>query len=226
MGIMTLAEFRTRIKNGIQRQNIGDADCDLFLNSVLREIGYAYRFRELEGTASFSTVVGSVGYQIGAGQAINISDFRKLHDDGLYIFFPYEYQGVLIKETRTAYRKKSSPFVVEARGLPRYYHKSMNVVYLRPTPDSIVSINLVYWKKITPLSGINDVTPFDEEWDNIFLIGAMAEGRRGFGEMDHYVALRNDFLNMVRTRTIEEEVEEFPEGGIQIATSEDDLVRE
>jgi hypothetical protein len=47
---------------------------------------------------------------------------------------------------------------------------------------------------------------------------------RDYGEFDRYKNVRNDFIGLIRSRVAEEDLEEFPEGGISIEQSPYDVV--
>lgn len=218
MGIQTLQNYRDRLGattlGALQRSNIGVDLVDEWVNHSLKEFGYAFKFHELEGETSFNTVVGTKSYAIGAGQPINVSDFR--YTEEMWGASPQGEATYRIRpETRTRYRSKIG---VESDsttyGTPFWYHRFANKVFLRPTPDAVIAISFDYYRTIPPFINDTDVSPFHEDWDEIIFVGAMYRGFRHFGEFDRYQNVRNDFLGLVRSRQTEYDLEEFPEGGI------------
>lgn len=219
MGLMTLQNYRDALGAGaaageLQRTSIGNTLVDKWVNQAMREFGYAFRFHDLEATFNFNTVIGTETYQIGAGQAVNISDFRYI--DALRGINPDTGSRYnLFPETRTKDKRLSGdPTDSTTWGLPQWYNKFGLKIYLRPIPSAIMVLGLDYGKSITPLLAGTDVSPFHEDWDEVIEMGALYRGFRHFGEFDRYQNVRNDFLGLVRSRSTEFDLEEFPEGGI------------
>ena len=100
------------------------------------------------------------------------------------------------------------------QGMPQWYHRFGDSIIIRPTPNTVMLIAVDYAKTVTPLVAVTDVSPLLEDWDEVIFVGALYRGFRHFGEFDRYQNVRNDFLGLVRSRSTEFELEEFPEGGI------------
>lgn len=228
MGLITLLDLRAEVANDLQRSGLENSNptrIDRWINNALREVAYAFKFREFEAVVSFNTVDGKSAYIIGTD--IVAAPFRALHELGLFKKSPTERVGKLIPEDRNTWLKKVNLLDSTARGDPRYYHKYGNIVYVRPVADStVVAIDFHFWKSVAALSAPTSTSPLHEDWDEVLQLGALYRGHRALGEHDRYVNVRNDFLGMVRSRVMEQGLEEFPEGGISLAQSEDDLVRE
>jgi len=230
MGLLTLTDFRSEVAQGLQRgsvSTIGEAKLDRWINDAIREFAYAFNFRELEAKVDFVTVNGQYEYTVGTD--ILATGFRAIHDLGLRKRLPADRLGRVLPEARSTWLKKVGDVTdTTTHGDPKYYHKYGGVVTLRPVPDStLVTIIFHYWKRITKLTAVGDVSQFDEDWDEVIKVGAQYRALRDYGEHDRYVNLRNDFLGMVRSRVLELDLEEFPEGSIHPVgpnDSEDDLV--
>ena len=227
MGQITLAEFRDEIAGSVQKNesDIGSTLLDRWIHRAMYEFGYKFPFRELEGLTTFDTVQAQSEYTIASGSDINISDFRAIRDEGIYKTTT-ERTGKLIPETRDRWLKNTDLISVEAQGNIRYYHKYGGSIFVRPVPDAtIVSSIFHYYIRIATLAD-GEVSVFGDEWDEAILLGGQYRALRHAGDLDRYKLIRNDYLAAVRSRSIEQDLEEFPEGGIDPAHTEEDLVSE
>lgn len=227
---MKLSEFQSDIQSAMQRSVSNTALMNRWINNAIREFAYAFKFRELEKVFSWVTVANTPSYIIGVGQAINIADFRYVNgDDGLRLTGPSPTGanttlGSIIPESRKNYLKYiGDTSDTSTYAQPQFYHKYGNTLFLRPIPDMVYNLDLYYWAKITPLVNANDVSQFDEDWDEAIFTGALYRGFRSFGEHDRYQNVRRDFLTYVNSRQTELDLEEFPEGGIQPVSWRDDI---
>lgn len=210
MGLMTLDDFRDEIAGGLQRtfDDIGLARLDRWIMNALFEFGYAFKFRELEGLdANKAVTSGLLTLTIPA-------DWRMWHELGMQLYDASgKNLGKLLPETREIYLQKINLTDASSQGQPTYYHQYSNLMYLRPVPDGTYSLNRHYWKKI-PVLVVGATTIFKDEWDDIVSAGGLYRGLRFYGEYDRYLNVKNDFLSLVRSRVMEEDLEQFPEGGI------------
>lgn len=232
MGVLTLQEYRDELggaggeAGALQRSGISNTLLDRWINRAMREVGYAFKFHESEATKQWVTVAGQTSYTIGNGLNINVADFWYVME--LRKSLPVDRIGRVLPETRSRYLKNVGDVTdSETWGDPNRYHKYGNRIFLRPVPDTtLVTVDMDYAKNLVPLAVAGDVTPFQEDWDEIVSVGALYRGFRHFGEYDRYINVRNDFLGLVRSRKTEIELEEFPEGGISPlgpTDTEDDL---
>jgi len=220
VGFLTLQNYRDDLGGSgsqvgaLQRSNIPTALLDRWVNQAMKEVGYAFKFHESEGIKQWSTVDGQASYSIGPAGNIILTDFWYVIE--LRKSAPADRIGIILPETRSNYRRKIGNTADSTqRSNPLKYHKYGTSIYLRPIPDStVVTVDMDYAKNLVPLTGTSDVTPFQEDWDEIVFVGALYRGFRHFGEYDRYINVRNDFLGLVRSRKTEIELEEFPEGGI------------
>lgn len=221
MGLLTLANFRTQIEDELNRSSVGNTKLDRWLNAAYLEVLHGFKFHELEGSQTFLTVDGTHTYAIGATLAIDISDFRALHDEGLWVQSPTDNIKQILPETRDSWLEKID-LDIASTAEPTHFHKFGDTIYLRPVPDTtILTILVHYWKSGVKLAADGDVTILDSDWDDILAVGAIARGFRNFGEESRKVNARNEFLSMIRTRSLEIDVEPFPEGGISLPAPTD-----
>lgn len=223
MGVMTLLELKNEILSSMQlgAGDLDDARLGRWLHQSMYEFGYAFKFRELEGLNTLITVDGTNAYTM---TNFGITEFRAMHELGIRKTDPDARIGKLIPESRNLYLLKVDLLNSGSRGDPRYYHKYADTIYLRPVPDdTLVTIQLHYWKLITTLTD-NQKPIFTHDWDDIIMTGGLYRAYRGTGDFERYQNVRSDFLGMVRSRSLEEDLEEFPEGGLSATVSEDESV--
>lgn len=207
MGEMTLQEFRDDVVSALSRGTQDTTRVDRWINQSLEEFAHAFKFPELEKTVTGVTA-----------QGVNVvplpADFRSWHEEGVWVTAPEEYLGQIKRETRRQYLKLLS-YDTSSQGIISRYHRYGQNLYFRPFPDSIaISWVAHYWGKVTRFVGVDDVSQFDPDWDDVIFTGALYRGYRHWGEFDRYQNVRNDFLGMIRSRVMDEDLEEFPEGGI------------
>jgi hypothetical protein len=210
MGTMTLLQMRTEVAASTQRSVafLTATRLNQWINWTLFDFGYAFKFRELEGLdPAMATVVGQTAYTMPA-------DWRMWHELGMRLYNATTNFGKLLPEAREQYLMKVNSVDVSSRGQPLHYHQFAAQFFLRPLPDAIYSVERHYWKKIVPLAADADLSPFKDEWDEIIVIGATARALRSLGEYDRYVDIKNDYLGQIRSRVLEEDIEQFPEGSI------------
>lgn len=214
MGLLTLQELRGEVN--LQR-SVGNTLKDRWINQALKEFGYAFKFHELEASAQFQTVDAQFEYEIGSGLDVDISDFRYVEELRRVDSVSGDRStGRILPETRSKFILHiGDTSITTSHGNPKYYHRWRNALVLRPVPDSdLVTLEMDYYKTITALGADGDKSPFHEDWDEAIITGALYRGFRHFGEFDRYQNVRNDFLGLVRSRQLEYDLEEFPEGSI------------
>lgn len=213
MGIMTLAQFQDDLAQALGR-TLDATRTIRWINNCMYEFGYAFKFPELAKVGTIPTVAGTRSYSMP-------SDFRALGEDGVRLISPQDrFGGILKAETRTNYLRGDRWPETSAYGQTRWYHMFQKKIWIRPGPDSTVeSIEFDYWSRITPMSGANDVSIFNEEWDDVIFRGALLRGHLAYGEHDRLINVYNLYLSLVRSRVMAEDLQEFPEGGISLIES-------
>lgn len=218
MGVMTLSEFRSDVASGLQRGTpdaIGKPLVDRWIFNAMVEFGYAFKFRQLEGLneQTLLTDTSAVVFPL---------DFRMMHENGIELVGTSRFEGALVPETRAQYIRALRTVAGDVRpGRPYYYHIFADEFRVRPVADADYTLVVHYWKRLQPLVDDDDVSIFEADWDDAILLGAKYRGFRHFNEFDRYQNVRNDFLGVVRSRLLEEDLEEFPEGGVQPVTWKD-----
>lgn len=218
MGDRTLADFRSGVSGALTRGTIDTTLLDKWIYDAYKEVGYAFQFSELEATAEFATVQGTYKYALSMVAA----DYRFLHEEGIWVETA-NYTGRLIREPHARWLRSVGDLAdTTQQGSPRFYHRYGKEIWIRPLPDAVVyTLLLHYWRKLTKLTQATDVTILGEDWDEIIELGALYRGYRYYREFDKYINVRNDFLALVRSRAMEQDLEEISQGGLNIVQSED-----
>lgn len=221
MGLMTLTDYQNDLKDALGRPTVDSTRLTRWINNALIEVAYAFEFPEMQKLGTITTSPGSVAYDMPA-------DFRALQDTGVRINFPSNrVAGILAAESRTEYLRNYRYDQISNRGVVGYYHMFQKKMWLRPIPDSTsTTVEFDYWKRVTPLVNPLDVSPLEDDWDEIVFRGALYRGHLAYGEHDRLLNVFNLFLSDIRSRVMAEDLQEFPEGGISaIQHSFDNLRR-
>lgn len=212
MGTRTLTEMWDDIRLATQRPTLDTGRITRWIMAGMKEFGYAFQFQELQEEGSLTTVAGTLSYSLPA-------NLRSLSDEGAWITLPVTSIRKLKKETRTQYQLRIGDTTnTQARGAPNWYHTYKRLMYLRGIPDTVYTIKFDYWKTLTEISLPGDVSPFTDDWDDIVLMGGLYRAFRSQGEHGRYINIRNDFLGLIRSRALDEDLEEMPQGGLNIIT--------
>lgn len=210
MGQKTLANFRDEIVAAAQRGTAAQVGVTLvndWIHRAMYEFGYVFKFHELEGYAEQVLLANT-------RDVVFPTDYRVMNENGIEVLGVEKFEGALIKETRAQFiRKNRITGASVITGRPKYYHIYGTQFIVRPKPDVDYTLGVHYWKKLTTLAD-GDVSIFDDDWDDIIMLGGLYRCFRHFNEFDRYQNVRNDFLGMIRSRKLDEDLEEFPEGGV------------
>lgn len=222
MGNMTLKDFRDEVRTALAR-TVTDDRLNRWINQAIQEFAYSFKFHELEATSSLETIIGQDIYDLST---ITDPVFRVMSDSGVEVVQPSDCIGRLLKETRVNWRlHRDTSSDTTLQGAPTHYHVYGAQLVIRPKPDIDYTLEFDYWAKVK-LTVDTDVSPFREDWDDIITTGALYRAFRAFGNFDRYKNVRNDFLAGVRSRVADEDLEEFPYGGVGLAQGPmDDVIR-
>lgn len=220
MGLMTLLEFQTDLKDASGRASIDTSRLNRVINNAQIEFGYAFQFPELQGTSTIDAIQGINNYDLPA-------NFRAMGESGVRISTPQErFGGLIAPESRTEFLRGNRYPMVDAQGAVGMYHMYAKKIWLRPTPDGIgTTIEYDYWKKITPLAVATDRTVFEDDWDDVLFRAALYRIHMVYGEHDRMINVFNMYLGLLRSRVMAEDLQEFPEGGISYIQSQFDNLR-
>lgn len=224
MGSMTLADFRSEVGSALAR-TVDNTRLDRWINQAIWEFAYAFKFHVLEATGSIDTVPGQESYDLSLISLV-VPPFRAMSESGVEVVQPSDCIGRLLSETRVHWRlSRDTSTDTTLWGAPTHYHVYGTFLFIRPKPDIDYTLEFDYWTGVK-LTDIDQVSPFNADWDDIIVAGALYRAFRAFGNFDRYKNVRNDFLAGVRSRVMDEDLEEFPVGGVSLAQGPmDDVIR-
>ena len=220
MGVMTLSDFQNDLKDASGRANIDVGRLNRAINNAMFEFAYAFEFPELQKNGLIDTVQGQNAYDLP-------TDFRALGEAGVRIDAPEDrFGGILEPETRTNFLRNFRYPSSATQGVVGYYHMYGRQLWMRPTPDGVAStIGFDYWAKVPKLTNPTDVTVFMDDWDEVLYRGALYRIHMAYGEHDRMINIFNLYIGLIRSRVMEQDLQEFPEGGISYIQNQFDNLR-
>lgn len=183
------------------RSEITQARRYLWLNNAQKELAYAFPFFQNATKTNITMVVGQSEYDLP-------SDLIAI----------YSLRDVTLKRRimRTSFRKLDNIDALQS-GNPTHYIRFGNKIELTPVPSAANTMLLRYAKKITDMSSETDEPTLPEPWHEIILLGAEFRGWRALREEGRMAVVKNEYLQLLRSREPEWEIEEGDEEwGIEI----------
>jgi len=180
---------------------------NLWLNNAQREIVGAVEVPEASTTATTAQVSGTALYDVDSTIMV-LYGVRCEHNNRLL--------------TPTNYRKLYNTDI-DSSGDPTHWMREGTQFRVYPVPSfSSGSRNFTQRgaEVLTPMSATTDVPTLSEVWHECILLGGEYRGWRALREYQRYIAAKNEFLSMVRSRRTEDMIEdEHSDFGIQIRRS-------
>ena len=160
MAIGTYAELKTAVANWLDRDDLTDRIPE-FIALAEARMNRVLRIRLMEGKYTASTVGGQRNYALPAGYIqmrnfqVNTSPITPVQ------YVAPEIYDRLYGSTQTA--------------TPEFYTIVANEIQLGPIPDSVLTLEMLFYKKITALSGSNTTEAMLTDNPDIYLYGALME---------------------------------------------------
>ena len=160
MAISTYAELQTAVANWLDRDDLTDRVPE-FVALAEARMNRVLRIRLMEGKYTASTVAAQRNYALPAGYLqmrnlqINTSPVRPCQ------YVTPEIYDRLYGSTTT--------------GTPEIYTIVANEIQLGPIPSGVQTIEMLFYKKITALSGSNTTEAMLTDNPDIYLYGALME---------------------------------------------------
>ena len=160
MAIGTYAELKTAVANWLDRDDLTDRIPE-FIALAEARMNRVLRIRLMEGKYTASTVGGQRNYALPAGYIqmrnfqVNTSPITPVQ------YVAPEIYDRLYGSTQTA--------------TPQFYTIVANEIQLGPIPDSVLTLEMLFYKKITALSGSNTTEAMLTDNPDIYLYGALME---------------------------------------------------
>ena len=160
MAIGTYAELQTAVANWLDRDDLGDRIPEFIALGEAR-MNRLLRLRMMESKYTASTVAAQRNYALPTGYVqmrnfqINLTPIRPVQ----YVT-PEVYDRI---------------WGGSSSGTPEVYTIIANELQLGPRPDSIMTMEMLFYKKVTALSGSNTTEQMLTENPDIYLYGALLE---------------------------------------------------
>ena len=198
---MNFLQLYTELKSNLGNRSTTTGVCTLdrlklWLNNAEIEIASAFAFFQTEIVATASMVVGQVSYSV-PDDCIAIYDLRD--------------NTVKRRIMRSHYRKFDN-VDLSISGDPTHYIRYGNCIYLGPqVPQATNQMQMRYCGKLTAMANDSDDPTLAQPWHECILLGAEYRGWRALGEVKKYIAVKNEFIALVRSRNAEWEIEDGDE---------------
>ena len=160
MAIGTYAELQIAVANWLDREDLTDRIPE-FITLAEARMNRMLRLRLMENKYTASTVAAQRNYALPTGYVqmrnfqINVTPVRPLQ----YVT-PEVYDRI---------------WGGSSSGTPEVYTIMTNEVQLGPKPDSIMTMEMLFYKRVTALSGSNTTEQMLTENPDIYLYGALME---------------------------------------------------
>jgi len=160
MAIGTYAELQIAVANWLDREDLTDRIPE-FITLAEARMNRMLRLRLMENKYTASTVAAQRNYALPTGYVqmrnfqINVTPVRPLQ----YVT-PEVYDRI---------------WGGSSSGTPEVYTIIANEIQLGPKPDSIMTMEMLFYKRITALSGSNTTEQMLTENPDVYLYGALME---------------------------------------------------
>lgn len=155
MGLLTLADFRTRLQRIIGNRGLANPELDSYINLGYSTLAGLVEFENHKVCAIFNTTVGVYRYQpptrmLGIIALVDNTTPRRLRKIDLRNFAAME---------------RDTPSGTQHRGQPRVWSRRRGAIMLWPTPDAVYQIEAYYYEDFISLSDAAHVTQAAGTWD-------------------------------------------------------------
>lgn len=175
------------------------ADAILLLNQSYWQILDTYPFREKEKTVRFSTVAGTINYNMPepfeAVQSLSIEDLNSKQHSPLKKLDNEIYEERYINTD-------------DARGKPEFYVREGCFAKFLPTPDDAYVIVLKYWTVLDDLNADDSRPGIPQSWHEIILYGGIWRGFLENGDHDRASSMRQHQQALINSAVPTEAKEE------------------
>jgi hypothetical protein len=199
---MNLGEMDDELKLLLgNRSDITEARRFLWLNNAQRELAYAFPYFQNADKKITPMVVTQSEYALPEN-CVAIYSIRDI--------------TLKRKITRTSFRKFDNIDALQA-GNPTHYCRFGNWFELTPVPNAANSMLLRFGRSIVAMVNRVDVPTLPDPWHEVVLLGAEVRGWRALRMLDQMAIVKNEYLQLLRSREPEWEQEESDEEwGIEV----------
>lgn len=211
---MTLENFRATVLFRSQRSISDTVELDRLINAGYLDVAITdIPFPELDDVQSETMVVSQIAYDLP-------SDWYFYRKSGARITGPDDADRKrLLPMTRTVYMGKTD---YDTDAQPSHYLQDAGGLLVYPSADKAYTCEFDYRKKPAVLTtGLSTVIGI--EWDEAVVLAGIAHVYQALQEHEKFLVANNDFIQYVRRRTPQEELEKFPSQPLGVAWDEADL---
>ncbi len=173
----------------------------LWINNAQRELAYAFPYFQNADKVTTAMVVAQSEYALPSN-CVAI----------------YSIRDVTLKRkiTRSSFRKFDNIDALQS-GNPTHYCRFGNWFELTPVPSAANSMLLRFGKSIVAMTNRSDTPTLPDPWHEVVLLGAEVRGWRALRMLDQMAIVKNEYLQLLRSREPEWEQEESDEEwGIEV----------
>ena len=158
MAISTFQELQDGVSNWLDRSDLS-ARIPEFITLAEAQMNRMLRIRLMEGRYTASTVKGQRNYALP-------TDYRQM-------------RALRINQDPIRVLQYLSPQILDAvwagsyTGTPTAYTIVANDIRLGPSPDSVLELDIDYYRAVSPLSGSNTTTTMLTQNPDIYLYGSL-----------------------------------------------------
>ena len=160
MAISTYSELQTAVANWLDRDDLTDRIPE-FIALAEARMNRVLRLRLMEGKYTASTVNGQRNYALPTGY-IQMRNFQV----NTTPITPVQYVSPEIYDRL---------YGSTQTGTPKFYTIVANEIQLGPIPGSVMTLEMLFYKKITSLSTTNPTEAMLTDNPDIYLYGALLE---------------------------------------------------
>ena len=177
------------------RTDITSARRYLWLNNAQKELAYAFPYFQNADKVTTPMVIAQSSYAL----PLNCVAIYSIRDITLKR-----------KIMRSSFRKFDNIDALQS-GNPTHYCRFGNQFELTPVPSAANSMLLRFGKSITSMSNPTDEPTLPDPWHEVILLGAEARAWRALRMLDQMAIVKNEYLQLLRSREPEWEIEESDE---------------
>ena len=177
------------------RTDITSARRYLWLNNAQKELAYAFPYFQNADKVTTSMIIAQSSYAL----PLNCVAIYSIRDITLKR-----------KIMRSSFRKFDNIDALQS-GNPTHYCRFGNQFELTPVPSAANSMLLRFGKSITSMSNPTDEPTLPDPWHEVILLGAEVRAWRALRMLDQMTIVKNEYLQLLRSREPEWEIEESDE---------------
>lgn len=186
-GTKTLAIFRTDMEAQLGNRGFGTTLIDQWVNSAYLELTGGIRFPELLDTFPVTTAASTPSY---AGPTDSVGWESVIDDNN---------DKVLERLARHDFFRRDA----SVDGTADSWTREGDQLHLNPTPDAVITINILHVKQPTLLVAVGDKTAIPAHWDYPIELLAVSRGLLHAVEYDRSTRWRNLAINYIQSRLVE-----------------------